>query len=126
MSFFVRCLDLSLGWRKFLDHDSGHRLVASSSICSFSPLAAANIESHSNSSLGNSSAVSSNLRNFVNVGTGSSVVFINIHHAINRETLVALCTFEGKKPTRAAVETTSDSCVTIIIYFQGCVIGHFE
>ena len=52
------CLDLSLGWRNFLDHNLGHGVSSRISISSFLSHAAPNVDSHSNNSLGNSSVVS--------------------------------------------------------------------
>ena len=125
MSFSACCLDLSLRWRNFLDHDSGHGVPSSISICSFLSHTATDINSHSNSSLSDSFAVSSNLSNFVNVAVCSSMICLNMHHTINGERFATLYTVEGEKPTRATIETVGDSEVTIVLHFQGCVIGYF-
>ena len=121
----VCCLDLLLRWRNFLDHDSGHGVVSSISICSFLSHAATDIDSHSNCSLRDSFAISSNLRNFVNVAVCSSMISINMHQTVNGERFATLYTVEGEKPTRATIETVGDSEVTIVLHFQGCVIGYF-
>ena len=113
----VCCPDLLLRWRNFLDHDSGHGVVFSISICSFLSHAATDINSHSNSSLSDSFAVSSNLSNFVNVAVCSSMIYMNMHHTINGERFATLYTVEGEKPTRTAVQTASDSDVTIVLHF---------
>ena len=117
MSFSVCCLDLSLRWRNFLDHDSGNGVPSSKSICSFPSHAATDINSHSNCSLGDSFAVSSNLSNFVNVRVCSSVISGDMHQAIDSERFATLYTVEGEKPTRTAVQTASDSDVTIVLHF---------
>ena len=117
MSFSVCCLDLSLGRRNFLDHDSGHGGVSSISICNFLSHAATDINSHSNGSLGDSFAVSSNLSNSVNVAVCFSVIYINMQQAINGERFATLYTIEGEKPARTAVQTVADSNVTIIFHF---------
>ena len=117
MSFSVCCLDLSLGWRNFLDHDSGHGVPSSISLCSFLSHAATDIDSHSNGSLGDSFAVSSNLSNSVNVAVCSSMIYMNMHQTINGERFATLCTIEGEKPARTAVQTVGDSDVTIILHF---------
>ena len=111
------CDDLSLGWRNFLDHDSGHGVPSSISLCSFLSHTATDIDSHSNGSLGDSLAVSSNLSNSVNVAVCFSVISINKQHAINGERFATLYTIEGEKPARTAVQTVADSNVTIIFYF---------
>ena len=116
MSFSVCCLDLLLGWRNFLDHDSGHGVPSSISICSFLSDAATDIDSHSDGSLRDSFAVSSNLTNSVNVAVCSSVICLNMHHAINGERFATLCTVESEKPTRAAIKTEGHSEVTIILH----------
>ena len=121
----VCCLDLLLRWRNFLDHDSGYGVPSSISICSFRSHATTNIKTHSNGSLGDSFAVSSNLSNFVNVAVCFSLISINKHQAINGERFATLYTVEGEKPTRATIETVGDSEVTIVLHFQGCVIGYF-
>ena len=113
----VCCLVHLLGWRNFLDHDSGHGVPSSISICSFLSHAATDIDSHSNGSLGDSFAVSSNLTNSVNVAVCSSVICLNMHHAINGERFATLCTIEGEKPSRTAAETVADSDVTVIFHF---------
>ena len=125
MSFSVCCLDLSLRWRNFLDHDSGHGVPSSISLCSFLSHTATDIDSHSNGSLGDSFAVSSNLSNFVNVAVCFSMISINEHQAINGERFATLYTVKGEKPTRATIETVGDSEVTIVLHFQGCVISYF-
>ena len=117
MSFSACCLDLSLRWRNFLDHDSGHGVPSSISICSFLSHTATDINSHSNSSLGNSFAVSSNLSNSVNVRVCSSVIFGDMHQAIDSERFATFHTIEGEKPSRTAVETVSDSDVAIVLHF---------
>ena len=119
------CLDLLLRWRNFLDHDSGHGVESSISICSFLSHAATDINSHSDGSLSDSFAVSSNLSNFVNVAVCSSMIYMNMHQTINGERFATLYTVEGEKPTRATIETVGDSEVTIVLHFQGCVIGYF-
>ena len=125
MSFSACCLDLSLRWRNFLDHDSGHGVESSISICSFLSHAATDINSHSDGSLSDSFAVSSNLSNFVNVAVCSSMIYMNMQDTINGERFATLYTVEGEKPTRATIETVGDSEVTIVLHFQGCVIGYF-
>ena len=121
----VCCLDLLLRWGNFLDHDSGHGVPSSKSICSFLSHATTDIKTHSNSFLSDSFAVSSNLSNFVNVAVCFSLISINKHQAINGERFATLYTVEGEKPTRATIETVGDSEVTIVLHFQGCVIGYF-
>ena len=121
----VCCLDLLLRWRNFLDHDSGHGVDSSISICSFLSHAATDINSHSDGSLSDSFAVSSNLSNFVNVAVCSSMIYMNMHQTINGERFATLYTVEGEKPTRATIETVGDSEVTIVLHFQGCVISYF-
>ena len=111
------CDDLSLGWRNFLDHDSGHGVPSSISLCSFLSHTATDIDSHSNGSLGDSFAVSSNLSNSVNVAVCFSVISINKQHAIDGERFATLYTIEGEKPARTAVQTVADSNVTIIFHF---------
>ena len=111
------CDNLSLRWRNFLDHDSGHGVPSSISICSFLSHAATDFNSHSNCSLGDSFAVSSNLSNSVNVAVCFSVIYINKQHAINGERFATLYTIEGEKPARTAVQTVADSNVTIIFHF---------
>ena len=113
----VCCLDLLLRWRNFLDHDSGHGVPSSISICSFLSHAATDFNSHSNCSLGDSFAVSSNLSNSVNVRVCSSVILSDMHQAINGERFATFHTIEGEKPTRTAVETASDSDVAIVLHF---------
>ena len=117
MSFSACCLDLSLRWRNFLDHDSGHGVPSSISICSFLSHTATDINSHSNGSLGDSFAVSSNLSNSVNVRVCSSVICGDIQHAINGERFATLYTIEGEKPARTADQTVADSDVTIVLHF---------
>ena len=117
MSFSVCCLDLLLGWRNFLDHDSGHGVPSSIRICSFRSRAATDIDSHSNGSLGDSFAVSSNLSNFVNVAVCSSMICMNMHHTINGERFATFHTIESEKPSRTAAETSSDSDVAIVLHF---------
>ena len=121
----VCCLDLLLRWRNFLDHDSGHGVPSSISICSFLSHTATDIDSHSYGSLRDSFAVSSNLSNFVNVAVCFSIISMNKHQAINGERFATLYAVEGEKPTRATIETEGDSEVTIVLHFQGCVIGYF-
>ena len=111
------CDDLSLRWRNFLDHDSGHGVVSSISICSFPSHAATDIDSHSDCSLRDSFAVSSNLSNSVNVAVCFSVISMNKQHAIDGERFATLYTIEGEKPARTAVQTVADSDVTIILHF---------
>ena len=117
MFFSVSCLDLSLRWKNFLDHDSGNGVPSSMSICSFLSHAATDIDSHSNGSLADSFAVSSNLTNSVNVAVCFSVIYMNMHHTINGERFATLYAVEGEKPTRTAVQTASDSDVTIVLHF---------
>ena len=121
----VCCLDLLLRWRNFLDHDSGHGVPSSISICSFLSHTATDIDSHSYGSLRDSFAVSSNLTNSVNVAVCFSIISMNKHQAINGERFATLYAVEGEKPTRATIETEGDSEVTIVLHFQGCVIGYF-
>ena len=111
------CLDLLLGWRNFLDHDSGHGVPSSMCVSSFHSHAATDIDSHSDGSLGDSLAVSSNLSNLVNVRVCSSVILGDMHHAINGERFATLCTIKGEKPSRTAAETASDSDVAIVLHF---------
>ena len=113
----VCCLDLLLRWRNFLDHDSGHGVPSSISVCGFLSHAATDIDSHSDCSLRDSFAVSSNLSNSVNVAVCSSVIYINMQQAINGERFATLYTIEGEKPARTAVETVADSDVTIVLHF---------
>jgi len=113
----VCCLDLLLRWRNFLDHDSGHGVPSSISICSFLSHATTDIKSHSNSSLSDSFAVSANLSNSVNVAVCFSVISINMYQAFNGERFATLCTIEGEKPARTAVQAVADSDVTIIFHF---------
>ena len=117
MSFSVGCLDLSLRWRNFLDHDSGHGVPSSISLCSFLSHTATDIDSHSNGSLRDSLAVSSNLSNSVNVAVCSSMIYMNMQDTINGERFATLYTVEGEKPTQTAVQTASDSDVTIVLHF---------
>ena len=97
MSFSVCCIDLSLRWRNFLDHDSGHGVQSSKSICSFPSHAPTDIDSHSDGSLVDSFAVSSNLSNFVNVRVCSSVIWGDKHLAINGERFATYHTIERWK-----------------------------
>ena len=97
MSFSVCCIDLSLRWRNFLDHDSGHGVQSSKSICSFPSHAPTDIDSHSDGSLADSFAVSSNLSNFVNVRVCSSVIWGDKHLAINGERFATFHTIERWK-----------------------------
>ena len=113
----VCCLDLLLRWRNFLDHDSGHGVPSSISVCGFLSHAVTDIDSHSNGSLGDSFAVSSNLSNSVNVRVCSSMISRDMHQAINGERFATFHTIEGEKPSRTAVETSSDSDVAIVLHF---------
>ena len=113
----VCCLDLLLRWRNFLDHDSGHGVPSSISVCGFLSHAATDIDSHSDGSLADSFAVSSNLSNSVNVRVCSSVIFGDMHQAIDSERFATFHTIEGEKPSRTAVETSSDSDVAIVLHF---------
>ena len=113
----VCSLDHLLGLRNFLDHDSGHGVPSSISICSFLSHAATDINSHSNCSLGDSFAVSSNLSNSVNVRVCSSVISGDMHQTIDSERFATFHTIEGEKPSRTAVETVSDSDVAIVLHF---------
>ena len=117
MSFSVCCLDLSLRWRNFLDHYSGHGVPSSISVCGFLSHAATDIDSHSNGSLGDSFAVSSNLSNSVNVRVCSSVISGDMHQAIDSERFATFHTIEGEKLSRTAAETESDSDVAIVLHF---------
>ena len=113
----VCCLDLLLRWRNFLDHDSGHGVPSSISVCGFLSHAATDIDSHSDGSLADSFAVSSNLSNSVNVRVCSSVILSDMHQAIYSERFATFHTIEGEKPSRTAVETSSDSDVAIVLHF---------
>ena len=113
----VCCLDLLLRWRNFLDHDSGHGVPSSISVCGFLSHAATDIDSHSDGSLADSFAVSSNLSNSVNVRVCSSMISRDMHQAINGERFATFHTIEGEKPSRTAVETSSDSDVAIVLHF---------
>ena len=113
----VCCLDLLLRWRNFLDHDSGHGVPSSISVCGFLSHAATDIDSHSDVSLADSFAVSSNLSNSVNVRVCSSVILSDMHQAIDSESSATFHTIEGEKPSRTAVETAGDSDVAIVLHF---------
>ena len=57
------------------------------------------------------------------VGICSAMVVSNVIQAVNGEWTFTLCAIEGEKPAVAAIQAVSYSEVTIVLHFQGCIIG---
>ena len=91
-------------WRgNFFNHDPGHRVPSGVSISTFLPHAVSNIDSHTNCSLGDSFATSSNLRCSVYVGVRVIVVFIDVDETINGERFATFSAVKSKIPSLTAI-----------------------
>ena len=91
-------------WRgNFFSHDPGPRTPLGVSIATFLHYAVSNIDSHSNCSLGDSFAISSNLRCSVYVGVRVIVVFIDVDETINGERFATFSAVKSKIPALTAI-----------------------
>lgn len=120
-------MKLLLGWRELLDHDTGHRVPPGVSIrLGFLPRTVPHIYSHSDGSCRNSLAVSSNISCFGYVAVHFAVVSINMYKTINGGWTFTLSTIKGEVPSLTAIQAVSYPVVTVILYFQGCIIGFLD
>ena len=117
-------MTLFLRWRDLLDHDPGHGVPPGISIRpGFLPYTVPHIYSHSDHSCGNSLAVSSNISCSVNVGVRFALVLINMGNTINGEWTFTFYTVEGEIPALTAIQAVSYPVVTVVLHFQGCIVG---
>lgn len=55
-----------------------------------------------------------------------AVVSINMYKTINGGWTFTLGTIKGEVPSLTAIQAVSYPVVTVIIYFQGCIIGFLD
>jgi len=59
----------------------------------------------------------------VYVGVLSAMVLMNMGKTINGEWTLTLNAVEGEVPSLTAIQAVSYSVVTIVLHFQGCILG---
>ena len=84
------------------------------------------MESHSNDSLGDSLAISSNLTGAVEVEISAAMVVLYVHNTSNGERFAAFNAIESKIPALTANQTVSNSEIAVVFHFQSCVVGIFR
>ena len=115
-------------WRRdLLDHDPHYGVPPGIGIrARFLPHTVTHIYSHSDGSCGNSLAITSNVMHSVYVTVRFAMVCVDVNKTINGEWTATFHTVEGEVPALTAIQAESYPQVTIVLNFQGCILGFLD